>query len=66
MPTNKVGMNIVCVFVDRLGKRPISIPCNKEVDARVLAQLYLVHVYRYYGPVMIIVSDYRLQFISAF
>jgi hypothetical protein len=56
----------VCVFVDRLRKRPISIPYNKEVDAKVLAQLYLVYVYRYYRPVTIIVSDHRPQFISAF
>jgi transposase InsO family protein len=66
MPTDKAGMNIVCVFVDRLGKRPISVPCNKEVDARVLAQLYLIHVHRYYGPATTIVSDRRPQFISAF
>jgi hypothetical protein len=57
MPADKAGMNMVCVFVDRLGKRPISIPCNKEVDARVLAQLYLVYIYRYYGPTITIVSD---------
>jgi hypothetical protein len=37
MPTDKEGKNIVCVFIDRLGKRLISIPCNKEVDAYVLA-----------------------------
>jgi transposase InsO family protein len=66
MPTDKAGMNIVCVFVDRLGKRPISVPCNKEVDARVLAQLYLVHIHRYYGPATTIVSDHGPQFISAF
>jgi hypothetical protein len=66
MPADKEGKNMVCVFVDRLGKRPISIPCNKEVDARALAQLYLVHVHRYYGPATTIVSDRGPQFISAF
>ena len=66
MPADKEGKNMVCVFVDRLRKRPISIPCNKEVDARALAQLYLVHVHRYYGPVTTIVSDRGPQFISAF
>jgi hypothetical protein len=66
MPTDKEGKNMVCVFVDRLGKRPISIPCNKAVDAKVLAQLYLVHVHRYYGPATTIVSDRGPQFISAF
>jgi RNase H-like domain found in reverse transcriptase/Integrase zinc binding domain len=57
MPPDKEGMNMVCVFVDRLGKRPISIPCNKSVDARTLAQLYLVYVYKYYGPATTVVSD---------
>jgi hypothetical protein len=66
MPADKAGMNIVCVFVDRLGKRPISIPCNKEIDARVLAQLYLIHIHKYYGPATTIVSDRGPQFISAF
>jgi hypothetical protein len=66
MPTNKEGKNMMCVFVDRLGKRLISIPCNKAVDAKVLAQLYLVYIYRYYRPVTTIVSDHGLQFISTF
>ena len=66
MPPDKEGMNIVCVFIDRLGKRPISIPCNKSVDTRTLAQLYLVHVYKYYGPATTVVSDRGPQFVSAF
>jgi hypothetical protein len=37
MPPDKEGINIVCVFIDRLGKRLILIPCNKSVDARTLA-----------------------------
>ena len=59
-------MNMVCVFVDRLGKRPVSIPCNKSVDARVLAQLYLIYIHKYYGPATTIVSDRGPQFVSAF
>jgi hypothetical protein len=59
-------MNIVCVFINRLGKRPISILYNKEIDTWVLAQLYLIYIYKYYGLVTTIVSDYRPQFISAF
>ena len=57
MPPDRDGMNMVYVFVDRLGKRPISVPCNKTVDARVMAQLYLVHVHKYYGPATTIVSN---------
>jgi hypothetical protein len=37
MPPDHKGINIVCVFVDRLGKRPILVPCNRSVDARVMA-----------------------------
>jgi transposase InsO family protein len=66
MPADKQGMNMVCVFVDRLGKRPISVPCRKSVDARVMAQLYMIHVHKYYGPATTIVSDRGPQFISAF
>ena len=32
IPLDKEGKNIVCIFVDQLEKRPISIPCNKTVD----------------------------------
>ena len=66
MPPDQEGMNMVCVFVDRLGKRPVSVPCNKAIDARAMAQLYLVHVHKYYGPPTTIVSDRGPQFISAF
>jgi transposase InsO family protein len=66
MPSDQHGMNMVCVFVDRLGKRPISVPCDKSVDARVMAQLYLTHVHKYYGPATTVVSDRGPQFISAF
>ena len=66
IPLNHKGINIVCVFVNRLGKRPILVPYNKLVDARVLAQLYLVYVYKYYRPAIIIVLDHSLQFILAF
>jgi hypothetical protein len=59
-------MNIVCVFINRLGKRPISILYSKEIDTWVLAQLYLIYIYKYYGLVTTIVLDYRPQFISAF
>jgi transposase InsO family protein len=66
MPPDKDGMNMVCVFVDRLGKRPVSVPCHKTIDARAMAQLYLVYVHKYYGPPTTIVSDRGPQFISAF
>ena len=37
MPPDHKGMNMVCVFVDRLGKRLISVPYDRSVDARLMA-----------------------------
>jgi transposase InsO family protein len=65
-PQDKKGFNKIAVFVDRLGKRPISIPCHGTIDALELARLYIIHVYKYYGPATTIVSDRGPQFISAF
>jgi RNase H-like domain found in reverse transcriptase/Reverse transcriptase (RNA-dependent DNA polymerase)/Integrase zinc binding domain len=65
-PKDKHGFDTIAVFVDRLGKRPISVPCNSTIDAPGLARLYLIYVYRYYGPATTIVSDRGPQFVSAF
>ena len=65
-PKDRRGFDTIAVFVDRFGKRPISIPCYRTIDALELAQLYLIHVYKYYRPTTTIVLDYRLQFVFAF
>ena len=57
---------MVIILVNRFGKRPFSIPCYKNIDAKEAAQLYIHYVYRIYGPLDTIVSDYRPQFILAF
>ena len=66
VPTDRNGQDIVLVIVDRLGKRPFSIPCKKTVNAKETARLYIHYVYRIYGPPDTIVSDRGLQFVSAF
>jgi transposase InsO family protein len=66
MPKDKGGFNAILVFVDQLGKRPISIPCYKTSTARELAHYFITHVWRYYGPPDSIVSDRGPQFISDF
>ena len=66
MPKDKGGFDAILVFVDRLGKRLISIPCYKTSTARELAHYFITHVWRYYGPPDSIVSDRGLQFISDF
>lgn len=65
-PVSKRGFDCLLVVVDRLGKRPISIPCHKTIDARGLAELFIPYIWRYYGPPDTIVSDRGPQFISAF
>ena len=54
------------IIVDRFGKRSISIPCQKTIDAKEVAHLYVHYVYRTYGPPDTIVSNHGPQFISAF
>jgi hypothetical protein len=65
-PTDRDGYDTVMVFVDRFGKRPISLPCKKNIDAKGAARLYINYPFRIYGPPDTIVSDRGPQFISAF
>ena len=65
-PESKAGHNMVAIFVDRLGKRPITIPVRDTVTARELAPLFLLHVVRHVGIPETIVSDRGPQFISDF
>jgi len=60
------GYDAVMIFVDRFGKRSISLPCKKTIDAKGAARLYINFPYRIYGPPDTIVSDRGPQFISAF
>jgi hypothetical protein len=63
---DRCGFDTIAVFVDRFGKRPISIPCYCTIDAQELAHIYIIHVYKYYRPATTIVSDRGPQFVSAF
>jgi hypothetical protein len=54
---DKKGYNMVLILVDRFGKRTISIPCKKTIDAKETARLYIKYVYRIYRPPETIVSD---------
>jgi transposase InsO family protein len=66
LPKDKHGYDAIFVVVDRLSKRAISIPCHKTTDAKEMARLFLIYVYRYKGAPLTIVSDRGGQFISAF
>ena len=65
-PPDKSGQDMIIVFICRLSKRSISIPCRKDMDALQTAQIYLDRVWRYYGPADTIVSDRGPQFVSEF
>jgi len=56
-PESKAGHNMVAIFVDRLGKRPITIPVQDTITARELAPLFLLHVVRHVGVPETIVSN---------
>jgi hypothetical protein len=50
MPKDKHGYSNVFVVVDRLSKQAISTPCHKQVTSKDMARMYIIHIYRYYGP----------------
>jgi transposase InsO family protein len=60
------GYDAVLTIVDRFSKMRHYIPCKKTIDAKQLARLFIVNVWRYHGLPNSIVSDRGAQFISAF
>ncbi len=58
--------NMAMVIVNHFGKRLFSIPCHKNINAKEVAWLFIYYIYQIYRPPDIIISDYSLQFISAF
>ncbi|EED18927.1 retrotransposon polyprotein, putative [Talaromyces stipitatus ATCC 10500] len=65
-PKDKHGYDAVFVVVDRLGKRPVSIPCHKTVTAKEMARLFIRFVLPWAGLPDSIVSDRGPQFVSEF
>ena len=57
LPKDHEGYDTILIFVDRFGKRAISIPCQKTIDAKGTARLYIQYIYRTYRPPQTIVSD---------
>jgi hypothetical protein len=58
-PPNKQGYNNIIVFINRLSKEAVLIPYTKEAIAKDLAEMFYIHVYRYYNVPKSIVLDYR-------
>ena len=46
-PLDKHGYDAILVFIDRLGKDSVSIPCHKTTDAKGLAKLFIQWIYRF-------------------
>ncbi len=54
---SKAGNNMITLFVNRLGKRPIIIPVHNTIIAKQLVLLFLLYVVRYIRISKTIVSD---------
>ena len=65
-PKDKHGYDSILVFIDRLGKDSVSIPCHKTTDSKGLAQLFIQWIYRFGHCPESITSDRGPQFVSAF
>ena len=58
-PKDKNGYDTVYIVVDRLSKRPISIPYIKDITASGIARLFINRIYRIFSPPDSIISDRR-------
>ncbi len=65
-PPDKHGYDSILVFIDRLGKDSVTIPCHKTIDSRGLATLFVQWIYRFGHTPDSIVSDRGPQFVSSF
>ena len=57
LPRDQGRYDTAIIFVDHFGKRPISVPCCKTIDAKETAKIFIRCVFQYYGPPDTIVSD---------
>ena len=48
------------VIVDRFSKRLFLIPYYKNINTKEVAQLFIYYIYRIYGLLDTIISNYRL------
>jgi len=58
LPTDRDGYNIVIILVNRFSKRLFLIPYYKNINTKEAARLYIHYVYRIYGPLDTIISNY--------
>ena len=60
------GYDVIWVVIDRLTKARHLVPCRTTVDAAVLADMFIKHVFRHHGLLNSIVYDRGPQFVAAF
>src|SRR4051794_20031290 len=65
-PESKNGHNKVVIFVDHLGKYPVTVLVWDTITTRELAPLFLTYIVWYIGIPDTVVSDRGPQFISDF
>ena len=56
-PKDLKGYNAICVVIDRLIKRTITIPTTREITSSGFAKLYYNRVWRTYGFPEILLMD---------
>ena len=64
LPKSNGFVSLMVVVDHESIKGVISIPCNKTIDAMLMAQNYINHVYRCFGLPNSFLSDCGLQFSS--
>jgi hypothetical protein len=58
LPEDHNGFDMVFVTVDRLSKRPVSVPCHKKtMTAKEMARLWVRYIFLWTGLLDSIVSD---------
>ena len=64
MRTSSRGHDAALVFVDKLTKRTLFVPCRKKLDAEAAAMIYYEQIFRHHGFPLRMVSDRGTQFAS--
>ena len=65
-PRDRKGYDAVCVVINRLTKRTMTLPINKDTTSQGFAELYYDRVWRLYGFPETMTSDRGPQFVAAF
>ena len=66
LPLSSSGHDMILVIVDKLSKRGIFVPLNKEVDAPAVAQVFQDRLFTQYGTPKRIISDRDPKFTSRY